>query len=145
MATPCTVMRAKCHTCDKNCWHTDPVTLARLRDVPAVLRALPFDPYWTCGEVSLHETHTYNFETDVIKRQGVATILEKVKKLGANTVQRIIECYHRDAQARARPPLPRPHFATHAHFTERISPCMFAETINTSTYVCMYICMYIHV
>ena len=103
MAAPITAMRSKCKTCNNTFYHTDVVTLARLRDVPGLLRELPFDPHWNFGEVSLGRTPTSNTEVDVTKKQGVSTVLEKVAKLGTESVQRTVECYLCAGQARSHP------------------------------------------
>ena len=89
-------------TCCHHFWHINHVTLERSTDAPSVPRCLPCDSTWRATEVSLERNVTSGLEIDVIKRQGVATVLEKVEKVGAESVQRIIECYINACQARAR-------------------------------------------
>ena len=79
--------------------HTDPIVLRRLRECPALLEPLPFDPEFPFNEVYLHRTHTSNLMYDSVTRQGAANAIEKVAKLGAETQMRRAEVYVADAQA----------------------------------------------
>ena len=102
---PCaeTYMRSKCNTCEAAGRPSiiDPVVLFRLRDVESLWDELSFDPEWPFGkDHSMHRTHTSKLDLDVISRQGVATLLEKMGKLGAETVQRRIARYVSAGQVR---------------------------------------------
>ena len=93
MPAPEVCMRSRCVKCNKIFRHTDAVTLARLRDVPALRADLPFDPEWRFGDVKLACVFTSACETDIVTRQGMSTLLQKVERLGAQTTQAIVERY----------------------------------------------------
>ena len=86
-------MRSRCKskTCGRTFHHLGAVTLKRLCDVPALRNELPFDPEWRFGPVTLHCVHTSRIETDMINRHGMETCLETVARLGAESVQSIVE------------------------------------------------------
>ena len=98
MPAPLYCMRSKCNTCGHSFHHIGPVTLARLRDVPALREDLPFDPEWRFGMISLHRVHTNAFETDIITRQGMETLLKKVERNGAAHIHSVVEAYLADGQ-----------------------------------------------
>jgi hypothetical protein len=87
-------MRSQCNSCGTSFRHDDCVTLERLRDVPELLRDLPFDPSFKHGNVCmLHRSITTNLQFDVISKQGFATAIEKLKILSAESSQRSMnEC-----------------------------------------------------
>ena len=53
---------------------------------------------WNFKGVSLHRAHTSAMEIDIITRQGMTTLLEKIEKVGAESVHDILEHYFCDAQ-----------------------------------------------
>ena len=93
MPAPTICMRSRCRTCGLPFHHTGAVTLARMRDVPALRADLPYDPEWRFGDVALSRVFTSACETDVISRQGLTMILSKVDMLGTQTVHNICEVY----------------------------------------------------
>ena len=98
LPSPVICMRSKCNTCGAAFHHIGAVTLARLRDVPRLRNHLPFDPEWRFGDVSLGVVHTNSMETDMVTRQGMKTLLEKVERLGAKHAYNAVEEYVADAQ-----------------------------------------------
>ena len=76
----------------------DPVVLRRLRDVPSLLERLPFDLEFSFSDVYLHRGHTSSLQYDMVTRQGISNMIEKVVKLGAETVMRKAESYMADVQ-----------------------------------------------
>lgn len=76
----------------------DPIVLRRLRDVPSLLERLPFDPEFSFSDVYLHRTHTSTLLYDLVTRQGIDNMIEKVVKLGSETVLRKGESYMADVQ-----------------------------------------------
>ena len=79
--------------CGATFTYSDPVVLRRLRDVPDLLNALPFDPEFPWSDVSLDRSFTSAMMYDTVTRQGVANTIDKITKVGAESVQRRAEMY----------------------------------------------------
>ena len=89
---------SKCGVCGVASSHVDPVVLARLKNVPALLNQLPFDPSFQFNEIFLDRTFTSILDYDVITRQGVANVVEKIRKVGDESCLRIEKEYYMAGQ-----------------------------------------------
>ena len=95
MPSPMVAMRSRCLKCKTNFSHLDTVVLRRLMVVPELVGSkwLPFDPEYSFTDIFIGRTLTSSLELDVISRQGADTLIKKVVKLGAETVQGRVEAY----------------------------------------------------
>ena len=98
-ACPMDVARSKCEVCNVSFYHTDPVVLGRLIDVPELLNKLPFSPAWQFVDIFLHRSITSNGESDSITRQGATNAVEKVRKLGGEACLRAERQYYNQGRA----------------------------------------------
>lgn len=92
------IARSHCHTCQNPFYHTDPVVLGRLEEVPDLLNELPFDPQYQFCDIYLHRSHTSSLEYDSITRQGVSNAVQKIKKLAAQSCLRRAKQYYNGGQ-----------------------------------------------
>lgn len=90
---PMVCVVGKCQDCGVLTSDLDPVVLRRLRDVPELLSALPFDPEFPFSSLYLHRVHTTALSYDTITRQTAQNVLDRIEMLGAEAVQERGEPY----------------------------------------------------
>ena len=91
-------MRRQCRLCVTKSNDDDNAVLRRCP--PEVINLLPFEVSWAIPGVRyrLLREVTSQLEYDVIKRQGVSNVLEKLSISGSLNVERRISSYYSSAQ-----------------------------------------------
>ena len=89
-------------TCKQSFSHLNPITLRRLSELPELMDMLPFDPEFPFGTIYLHKFHTSTLQYDTVCKQSMDDVINKIRKLGAETTQMRVERYMDHGQIWAR-------------------------------------------
>lgn len=93
---PVSIMKMKCLKCETAFLCTHPIVLERL---PEPLRdELPWDGKWAFVDTFLDKSWTNNLNYDMIKRQGVSNMVEKILIAGAEAFDAFHTRYYFAAQ-----------------------------------------------